>query len=111
MKKAILWLAAAAFIMLGLPWLAVTFVQGDAGMAVCFLLFFAADPVWSIALGVFSGRDIRSRWALPLASAALFLAGAWLLFDRGETAFVLYAGIYLALGTASMLISARIRKQ
>ena len=111
MKKVILWLAAAALVMLGLPWLAVTFVQGDAGMAVCFLLFFAADPVWSIALGVFSGKDIRSRWALPIVSAALFLAGTWLLFDRGETAFVLYAGIYLALGTAAMLITARIRKE
>lgn len=27
--------------MLAFPWLAVTFVKGDAGMAVCFLLFFA----------------------------------------------------------------------
>ena len=38
-KNIILWMAASAVVMLAFPWLAVTFVKGDAGMAVCFLLF------------------------------------------------------------------------
>ncbi len=39
-KNMIIWFAVSAVLMLALPWLAVTFVKGDAGMAVCFLLFF-----------------------------------------------------------------------
>ena len=32
--------------MLVFPWLAVTFVKSDGGMAVCFILFFALNPIW-----------------------------------------------------------------
>ena len=74
-KNIILWLAASAVVMLAFPWLAVTFVKGDAGMAVCFLI------------------------------------GTWIFFDMGETAFILYAAAYLALGIAAMLISVFIRKK
>ena len=48
--------------------------------------------------------------ALPMITAVLFLAGTWLHFDMGEPAFLLYALIYLLLGTAAMLLSAFIRK-
>ena len=41
MKKIIPWMLATAVIMLVFPWLAVTFIKGDGGMAVCFILFFA----------------------------------------------------------------------
>ena len=44
-QSIILWLAVSAAVMLALPWIAVTFVKGDAGMAVCFLLFFAVNPL------------------------------------------------------------------
>ena len=43
-RSVILWLAVSAVIMFALPWLAVTFVKGDAGMAVCFMLFYAVNP-------------------------------------------------------------------
>ena len=33
------------------------------------------------------------------------------IFDMGETAFILYAAVYLALGIAAMLISILIRKK
>ena len=111
MKKLLKGLLASAAVMLVLPWLAVTFVRSDAGMAVCFLLFYAVDPAYSILLGVFSGKDPKKLWPLPILSAALFLAGVWLLFDRGESIFVLYAAVYLALGTAAMGITALIRKK
>ena len=44
-KNIILWLAVSAVVMLAFPWLTVIFVKGDAGMAVCFLLFFAVNPL------------------------------------------------------------------
>lgn len=79
------------------------------GMAVCFLLFFSVDPLYSVITGVYAGKDVRHLWSLPVISAALFLTGTWIFFQMGEPAFVLYAAVYLALGTAAMLISMFIR--
>ena len=110
-KNIILWLAASAVVMLAFPWLAVTFVKGDAGMAVCFLLFFAVNPLYSVLIGAFVGKDIRHLWSLPVILAVLFLIGTWIFFDMGETAFILYAVVYLVLGIVAMLISMFIRKK
>ncbi len=73
--------------------------------------FFAVNPVFLVILGAFAGRAIKTRWSLPLAAAAFYLAGTWVFFDRGERAFLLYASAYLVLGTAAMLVSAFFRKR
>ncbi len=104
-KDLILWSLVSMVIMLLLPWLAVTFIKGDAAMAVCFLLFFVVDPIYSISIGVLGGKNVRYLWGLPIISTILFLLGTWLFFDMGESAFILYAGIYLILGICAMLIS------
>lgn len=104
-KDLILWSLVSMVIMLLLPWLAVTFIKGNAAMAVCFLLFFVVDPIYSISIGVLGGKNVRYLWGLPIISTILFLLGTWLFFDMGESAFVLYAGIYLILGICAMLIS------
>ena len=103
MKSHIVWLLSSAFLMIGCPWMAVTFA-GSAGMAVCFILFFAANPLFSAMCGAFAGKHIRQNWFLPVISAGLFLAGTWLFFDMGEPAFLLYGGVYLAIGLAAMLL-------
>ena len=110
-KKFIVWLAISAIIMLILPLLAVTFVKNDAGMAVCFILFFAINPIYSMIIGFFAGKDFKNLWILPAISAILFLAGAWVFFDMGESAFIMYAVIYLILGIGAMLISMFINKK
>ena len=110
-KNIILWLAASAVVMLAFPWLAVTFVKGDAGMAVCFLLFFAVNLLYSVLIGAFAGKDVKHLWSLPVISAVLFLIGTWIFFDMGETAFILYAAVYLVIGIMAMLISMFIRKK
>ncbi len=110
-KNIILWVAASAVVMLAFPWLAVTFVKGDAGMAVCFLLFFAVNPLYSVINGVYAGKDVKHLWSLPVISAVLFLIGTWIFFDMGETAFILYAAVYLVIGIMAMLISMLIRKK
>ena len=97
--------------MLAFPWLAVTFVKGDAGMAVCFLLFFAVNPLYSVIIGAYAGKDVKHLWSLPVISAVLFLIGTWIFFDMGETAFILYAAVYLVIGIMAMLISLFIRKK
>ena len=66
MKKIIIfWLVISTTVMLALPWLTVTFVKGDAGMAVCFLLFFSVDPLYSGVTGVYGGEGVRGFWGRP----------------------------------------------
>ena len=101
--------AVLLLVMLGLPWLAVTFLRGDAGMAACFALFFAVDPLLAASMGVLAG--LRREWGWPVATAAAFVLGAWLVFSMGETAFLLYAGFYLAIGVAAMALTSLIRKR
>ena len=105
MKRMAPWLIASAAIMLALPWLAVTFIKGDGGMAACFALFFAVNPAYAITAGACAGRDVRGLWASPIAAALLFLAGVWLIFDGGDPAFLLYGAAYLLIGCAAMLAS------
>lgn len=111
MRKITLWLIASAAIMLALPWLAVTFIKGDGGMAACLVLFFALNPIYAVFTRIYAGRDIKRLWALPTITALFFLAGSWLFFDMGEKAFVLYASVYLFLGAAAMLISVFVKKK
>ena len=111
MKKLILWIIASTVIMLAFPWLAVTFIKGDGGMAVCFILFFVLNPIYVICAGVYAGKDKKRLWALPILTALFFLAGTWLFFGMGEKAFVLYALVYLFLGVIAMLISMFIKKK
>ena len=101
----------SAVIMLLFPFLAVTFVKADAGMAVCFILFYAVNPVYTVVIGIFAGKNIKRLWSLPIISSILFLTGAWLLFDMGEIAFIMYAVIYLILGMLAMLASMFISKK
>lgn len=110
-KRVILWLIVSAIIMLALSWLTVTFVKGDAGMAVCFLLFYAVNPIYSVFIGVLAGKDIKHLCSLPFISPILFLLGVWVFFDMGETAFIMYAAGYLVLGILAMVTSVFICKK
>lgn len=88
MKKIIPWMLATAVIMLVFPWLAVTFIKGDGGMAVCFILFFAVNPIYAICSGAYASKDIKIFWPLPIITALFFLLGTWLFFSIGEKAFI-----------------------
>ena len=106
----ILWFIISMVIMLILPLLAISFVKVDAGMAVCFILFFAVNPIYSVIMGVFAGKNIERLWGMPVVSAVLFLLGSWIFFSMSEKAFLLYAGVYLILGIAAMTISMIIQR-
>ena len=104
-RKPLFWLILSAGVTLLLPWLVVTLVRSDAAMTAVLLLFFAVNPGCSIAAGYYSGKKLRRLWWVPGAFAGLFLAGAWLFFEWGDSAFWTYAGIYFALGMEAMLVS------
>ena len=110
MRKLITWTMMAMLLMIGCPWLAVEFA-GSAGMAICFILFFAVNPLFSVMCGAFAGKNIKQLWVLPILTAGLFLAGAWLFFEMGEIAFLVYCGCYLIIGIIAMLISAFMNKR
>ena len=104
-KRNTILLLISALVALLLPWLAVTFVKGDNGMAVIFLLFFAVNPITAVLLGGVSGGNVRMAWFQPLLFAVLFLLGAWVFFTMAEMAFVIYAAVYLILDYAAMLLT------
>ena len=68
MKSIIIITISILILMIGCPWLAVTFA-GTAGMTVCFLLFYAINPLFSIACGVFAGKNIKKLWGFPIFNA------------------------------------------
>ena len=104
-KKPIFWLLMSAAVMMLLPWLTVTFVKSDAGMAAVLLLFFAVNPGYSLAAGYYAGKEIQRLWWVPAVTAVLFLAGAWLAFEAGEPDFWTYTAAYFALGMEAMFVS------
>ena len=101
---------SSMILMIGFPWIAVTFA-GSAGMAICFLLFFAINPLYAAVCGAFAGKFIKQLWLLPIITAGLFLAGTWFFFEMGEPAFLLYSGCYLVIGITAMLISAILNRK
>ena len=80
-------------------------------MAVCFILFFAVNPIYAICSGAYAGKDIKIFWPLPIITALFFLLGTWLFFSMGEKAFILYALVYLLLGIVAELISMFVKKK
>lgn len=107
MKRNIKWTVLSLVILFALPLLVAKFA-GTSGMALCFIMFFAVNPVFFIAEGIASGKSIKRRWFMPLLSAVIYLLSMWIVFDMGETAFALYSGIYLAIGVIVMLITSAI---
>lgn len=110
MKKGLfMWMIITAIIMLGLPWFGITFAPANAGMAVCFLLWYAVNPVYSVLSGVYAGMEIKKRWWLPAAVAVLYVAGTWMFFEFGSIVFLAFGAVYLAIAAVAMLISGLVR--
>ena len=97
-------------VMFILPLLTILFVKSDAGMAVCFILFFAVNPVHSVFIGINSGKNITKLWIMPIVTSIIFLISSWILFEFKEIAFVIYSVIYLLLSLFSMFISYIVEK-
>lgn len=105
MKKNIAAFVLIAAVMLLAPWAAATFASHDAGMAICFVLFFGVNFMCSLYVGIFSGLAVKQRWYLPIVNAAAFLLGVWIVFDWGNPDFYGFSIAYLAVGLLTMLIT------
>ena len=110
-KTLLLWAVSAIIIMLVLPWMAVNFVSAQAGLTVCFLLFFIVNPIYAVTVGVAAGRNIKSLWYQPAVTSVLFLIGIGVFFETIDSAFIMYAFSYLVLGMLAAVISGVVRKR
>ncbi len=99
------WMGITFAVMLLLPFAVARFASADSGMVLCVMLFLVLNPVYSVVLGINCGKNISHMWSIPLFSAIMFLAGAWLCFDTHEPWFILYASVYLAVGWIVMLVT------
>lgn len=102
MKKTAILLIISFVVLFVFPLLTVLYAATN-GMMICFLLFFAVNPLFFIVEGIVCGFSLRKHWCLPLISALVYLFSTWILLDMGETAFLLYTGIYLGGSLVSML--------
>ena len=105
MKKVLVSSIVTFAVMFLLPFAVAKLSPEDAGMALCFILFYLVNPVLSIGVGVLSGFEIKKAWYMPIVVALTFLLSSWIIFDFGELDFVLYSIIYLILSAVSMLIT------
>lgn len=106
----ITWLGVTIVVMFALPWAVARLASECSGMALCMMLFFIVNPIYSAILGYRCGKEIKKMWNLPLVSSIAFLAGTWLFFDIREVWFLIYAAAYLAIGWAAMFVSKYLRK-
>ena len=103
------WSVITCVLMIGMPWCAVSFA-GDMGMGICFILFFALNPLFSVISGIFAGMRFKKMWPMPIVVSGLFILGTWMFFELGEPAFIMYAGVYLLLGIIAMLLTFFIKR-
>lgn len=107
--KIIISIAAIFAIMLLCPLLAIKFA-GENGMAICFILFFAVNPVTACALGIFAGTDIGKLWWIPVLTSILFAPLFWIAVGEIIIDLFIYAAGYLAFGALAMLGTYIIKK-
>lgn len=104
-KESVILLAITVAVMFALPFAVARLASEYSGMALCMILFFIVNPVYSAILGFRCGKNTRRMWNLPLVSSIAFLAGTWLFFDIKEVWFIIYASVYLIIGCMAMGIS------
>ena len=102
--------SVSLILMLVIPFIIVRLIRSDAAMALCFILFYAVNPLYCIIGGWLAGKDIRDNLWFPVVVSVSFLIGTWSLFEFAEPAFIMYAVIYLGLSCATMFISHFVEK-
>lgn len=89
----------SALVMLGLPWFGVRFVSAYSAMLYCMLLFYVVNPICTVCVGYFSGRNLPAAWFQPIACTGFFAAGAWYFLKMGTTELLALTAVYFALGS------------
>ena len=110
MRKVVVSMVIILCVLFFMPLIAVKVVSGDCGMGLCFILFYLVNPMLSVFMGIYSGLDIKKLWYIPLVLGVVFVLSMWIIFDMGETDFILYGIGYFVIGVIVMLITATIKR-
>lgn len=110
-KVIIAWIVVTVAVMFVFPFAVAKLASECSGMALCMILFFIVNPIYSAILGFRCGKNVRQMWNLPLVSSVAFLTGTWLFFDIKEAWFIIYATVYLIIGWTVMGISNNLNKR
>lgn len=102
-KKSCIAIVTMLVVMLILPLIAVRIVSSDAGMALCFILFFAVNPLVVISLSVMAGTELRKLWWVPLLAAVVFPLFFGIVVMELVTDLFIYSALYLAVGLLAMI--------
>lgn len=102
-KKSCIAVVTILVVMFILPLLVVHIVSSDAGMALCFILFFAVNPLMVIALSVMAGTELRKLWWSPLLAAVLFPVFFGIVVRELVKDLFIYSALYLAVGLLAMI--------
>lgn len=64
----ITWIAVTVAVMFAFSFAVARLASECSGMALCMIMFFIVNPIYSVILGFRCGRNIRQMWNLPLVS-------------------------------------------
>lgn len=103
-------LGANLVIMLLLPAVIISNSSSAAGMMICITMFFAVDPIFSFAAGLYAGLDIKNRWFTAAFPPLTFLLSARIVFGADASDFSVYAVVYTAIALPAMLFTFLVKK-
>ena len=108
--KIIIFASVVIGVTLVLPLVVIMAAPADFGMGFCMLLFFAANPLLSIGVGILAGTEIKKLWWMPVVSAICFaIFFSFVIFEFVVELYV-YSVIYALLGATAMALTALILK-
>ena len=102
-NKIIISVLSLIIVMLIIPVGVVNFAPEDAGMALCFILFFIINPIFITVLSVISAFDVRNLWWIPILSAIVFPFFFWIAVKEVVKELFFYSIVYLLIGVLAML--------
>ena len=91
-------------VLLALPLIFVNLAKPHEAMGLMMTFFFAINPVASVIVSLFVGKDIKKLWWIPLSFAIVFLLSYWFVLSEIIWDLTIYAIIYALLGLLTMII-------
>lgn len=96
-------LAVNFLVLLLLPMIIMTAATPTTGMLICIVLFFAVNPAFSLAAGIYAGRQLKRRWFTALFPPIVFWLSARIVFSEDTAQFAVYSIIYGCISVSVMM--------
>ena len=103
LTKTLIWVIASFLVMFVLPWVTVS-ARYSLGVFSLFIWLIIV-PAFSVAVGVYTGRDIKKRWFLPLLSPVFFLISTFVSDPYDHLQYIIIVISCLTIGSTSIMIS------